>query len=210
MISGKGARADLRRLFLPCRRAWRRRAGAAEVYPGCAQPGPTSANLVRRSGQRQDAGDGRSWHAGRTRGIRFRPSFLGRARLQRSAAVDAPYRTSIRQARLRCGPAGGRPVQPGDTILLMSGNYGDIVDRLLVMQASTTPLSSRSRPRRARRRCSRPSYIRSTYMVCSGHQGRRACRHEYHKQPLGHSSPTSGAALPTVRHHPAEHADLVS
>ena len=63
MILDKGARADLRRLFLPCRRARRRRPGGSGL-PGLRSARPDRESLVGRSGQRQDAGRWRRRLAG--------------------------------------------------------------------------------------------------------------------------------------------------
>src|SRR6202789_3915992 len=104
-------------------------ARAAEVYPGCAQPGPTGKVWYL------DPVNGKTPAAGGT-GSQTAPwnSLTG--------VLSFKFPTGCPPPRLSSGPffhvvdgkrvyvadqLGSPPVQPGDTIKLMSGNYGDIV-----------------------------------------------------------------------------------
>jgi hypothetical protein len=102
------------------------RAGAAEVYPGCPVP-PTTFNHI--------------WYIDPVNGKTLAAGGLGTQAapwnsLQAAFSVQPGYTTPLlSSAPYRhpnpANPAntfypGGGPIQPGDEILLMSGNYGDI------------------------------------------------------------------------------------
>ena len=102
------------------------RAGAAEVYPGCPVP-PTTFNHI--------------WYIDPVNGKTLAAGGLGTQAapwnsLQAAFSVQPGYTTPLLSTapyrhRNPANPAntfypGGGPIQPGDEILLMSGNYGDI------------------------------------------------------------------------------------
>ena len=116
--------------------AWPLRSAAApgrlEVYPGCAEPGPTGKvwYVDPVNGKTPaDGGDGSPtapWNS-----LARRRQLVKAVRgYTRPLLSSVPYVHIVeRQGRastLRTS-SGARRVQPGDTIMLMSGNYGDIV-----------------------------------------------------------------------------------
>src|SRR5580700_6008521 len=104
-------------------------AGAAEVYPGCAQPGPAGKvwYLDPVNGKSPAAGgDGSKtapWNS--LPGIlsfRLPPGYT------RPLLSSVPYFHVVDGKRIYVADQlGSPPIQPGDTIKLMSGDYGDIV-----------------------------------------------------------------------------------
>ena len=104
-------------------------AGAAEVYPGCAQPGPTGKVwwVDPVNGKSPAAGgDGSKtapWNS--LPGIlsfRLPPGYT------RPLLSSVPYFHVVDGKRIYVADQlGSPPIQPGDTIKLMSGDYGDIV-----------------------------------------------------------------------------------
>jgi Right handed beta helix region len=103
-------------------------AGAAEVYPGCAQPGPTGKvwYLDPVNGKTPAAGgDGSQtapWNS-LTGVLSFKlpPGYT------RPLLSSVPYVHVVDGKRVYVADRlGSPPVQPGDTIKLMSGDYGDI------------------------------------------------------------------------------------
>ena len=103
-------------------------AGAAEVYPGCAQPGPTGKVwwVDPVNGKTPAAGgDGSQtapWNS--LQGVlsfRLPPGYT------RPLLSSVPYFHVVDGKRVYVADQlGSPPVQPGDTIKLMSGDYGDI------------------------------------------------------------------------------------
>src|ERR1700722_13747173 len=102
---------------------------AAEVYAGCAEPGPTAKvwYLDPVNGKTPAAGGNGSqtapWNS-LTGGLFFRfPAGYTRPLLS-----SVPYFHVVDGKRVYVADQlGSPPVQPGDTIMLMSGDYGDIV-----------------------------------------------------------------------------------
>ncbi len=104
-------------------------ARAAEVYPGCAQPGPTGkvwwVDPVNGKSP-ADGGNGSQtapWNSlPGVLSFRFPPGY------KRPLLSSVPYFHVVDGKRIYVADQlGSPPVQPGDTIRLMSGNYGDIV-----------------------------------------------------------------------------------
>src|ERR1700691_5431870 len=104
-------------------------ARAAEVYPGCAQPGPTGKVWYL------DPVNGKTPAAGGT-GSQTAPweSLTGVLSVKFPTGYTRPLLSSVPYFHVVDGKRvyvadqlGSPPVQPGDTIKLMSGNYGDIV-----------------------------------------------------------------------------------
>jgi hypothetical protein len=104
-------------------------AGAAEVYPGCAQPGPTGKVwwVDPVNGKTPAAGGDGS----QTAPWNSLPGVLMHAvppGYTRPLLSSVPYFHVVDGKRIYVADQlGNPPVQPGDTIELMSGNYGDIV-----------------------------------------------------------------------------------
>ena len=104
-------------------------AQAAELYPGCAQPGPTGKVwwVDPVNGKTPaDGGDGSQAHPWNAlQGVLFFKFPQGYARPLLSSV---PYYHVVKGKRVYVADQlGSPPVQPGDTIMLMSGDYGDIV-----------------------------------------------------------------------------------
>ena len=104
-------------------------AQAAELYPGCAQPGPTGKVwwVDPVNGKTPaDGGDGSQAHPWNAlQGVLFFKFPQGYARPLLSSV---PYYHVVEGKRVYVADQlGSPPVQPGDTIMLMSGDYGDIV-----------------------------------------------------------------------------------
>jgi Right handed beta helix region len=103
-------------------------AQAAEVYPGCAQPGPTGKvwYLDPVNGKTPAAGGNGSqtapWNS--LQGVlsfRLSPGYT------RPLLSSVPYYHVVDGKRSYVADQlGSPPIQPGDTIMLMNGNYGDI------------------------------------------------------------------------------------
>ena len=103
-------------------------AGADQVYPGCAQPGPTGKiwYVDPVNGKTPAAGGNGSkaapWNS--LQGVLY---FRYPSGYQRPLLSSVPYFHVVDGKRVYVADQlGGPPVQPGDTIMLMSGNYGDI------------------------------------------------------------------------------------
>jgi Right handed beta helix region len=104
-------------------------AQAAQVYPGCTQPGPTGKVwwVDPVNGKTPAAGGDGSQTApwSSLPGIlsfRLPPGYT------RPLLSSVPYYHVVEGKRVYIADQlGNPPVQPGDTIKLMSGNYGDIV-----------------------------------------------------------------------------------
>ena len=104
-------------------------AGAAEVYPGCAQPGPTGKvwYVDPVNGKTPAAGgDGSKaapWNS--LQGVLY---FKYPSGYPRPLLSSVPYFHVVDGKRVYVADQlGSPPVQPGDLIELMSGDYGDIV-----------------------------------------------------------------------------------
>ena len=104
-------------------------ARAAEVYPGCAQPGPTGKVWYvdpvngKTPAAGGDGSKGAPWNS--LQGVlsfKFPPGYT------RPLLSSVPYFHVVEGKRVYVADQlGSPPVQPGDTIELMSGNYSDIV-----------------------------------------------------------------------------------
>src|ERR1700678_3773373 len=104
-------------------------ARAAEVYPGCAQPGPTGKvwYLDPVNGKTPAAG-GTGSQTARWNSLTGVLSFKFPTGYTRPLLSSVPYFHVVDGKRVYVADQlGSPPVQPGDTIKLMSGNYGDIV-----------------------------------------------------------------------------------
>ncbi|MBV8795991.1 MAG: right-handed parallel beta-helix repeat-containing protein [Hyphomicrobiales bacterium] len=104
-------------------------ARAAEVYPGCAQPGPTGKVwwVDPVNGKTPaDGGNGSKtapWNS--LQGVLY---FKFPAGYPRPLLSSVPYFHVVDGKRAYVADQlGSPPIQPGDTIKLMSGNYGDII-----------------------------------------------------------------------------------
>jgi Right handed beta helix region len=104
-------------------------ARADQVYPGCAQPGPVGKvwYLDPVNGKTPaDGGNGSQtapWNSlPGVLSFKFPPGYT------RPLLSSVPYYHLVEGKRVYVADQlGSPPVQPGDTIKLMSGNYGDIV-----------------------------------------------------------------------------------
>jgi hypothetical protein len=105
-------------------------AGAAEVYPGCAQPGATGGKVWYvdpvNGKTPADGGNGSKiapWNS--LQGVLSHDFPKG---YTRPLLSSVPYFHAVDGKRVYVADQlGSPPVQPGDTIELMTGNYGDIV-----------------------------------------------------------------------------------
>jgi len=128
MILDKGRRALICAGLFCLAGALGSAAQAAEVFPGCAQPGPTGKvwYLDPVNGKTPAAGGNGSqtapWNS--LQGVlsfRFPPGYT------RPLLSSVPYYHVVDGKRSYVADQlGSPPVQPGDTIMLMNGNYGDI------------------------------------------------------------------------------------
>ena len=128
MILDKGPRALICAGLFCLAAALGSAAQAAEVYPGCAQPGPTGKvwYLDPVNGKTPAAGGNGSqtapWNS--LQGVlsfRFPPGYT------RPLLSSVPYYHIVDGKRSYVADQlGSPPIQPGDTIMLMNGNYGDI------------------------------------------------------------------------------------
>ena len=125
MILDEGPRALICAGFFCLAAAFGGGARAAEVYPGCAVP-PTTFNHVWYV----DPVNGKTVSAGGL-GTQAAPWNSLQAVFSASSGYKYPLLTTAPYVRdpttglFSPGPDAG-PIQPGDEILLMSGNYGDI------------------------------------------------------------------------------------
>jgi hypothetical protein len=110
-------------------------AQAGQVYPGCAQPGPTGRVwwVDQINGKSPaDGGDGSQAHPWNSldaviSGQWGSGSFSVRG-YTRPLLSSIPYRHVVNGKHVVVADQiGNPPVQPGDTIMLMGGNYGDVV-----------------------------------------------------------------------------------
>jgi len=128
MILDKGPRALICAGFFCLAGALGSAAQAVEVYPGCAQPGPTRKvwYVDPVNGKTPAAGGNGSqtapWNS--LQGVlsfRFPPGYT------RPLLSSVPYYHVVDGKRSYVADQlGSPPIQPGDTIMLMNGNYGDI------------------------------------------------------------------------------------
>jgi parallel beta-helix repeat protein len=111
-------------------------ARAAEVYPGCAQPGPTEKVwwVDQINGKSPaDGGDGSQAHPWNSLNAVISSQWWLSADSKASGYTrpllsSVPYFHVVNGRRvLVADETDNPPVQPGDTIMMMSGDYGDIV-----------------------------------------------------------------------------------
>ena len=131
-------------------------ARAAEVYPGCAQPGTTGKVWYVDPVNGKTPADGGN-------GSKTAPwnSLQGLFSIKPQPGYTRPLLSSVPYLHVVDGKRawvadqlGSPPVQPGDTIKLMSGNYGDIVIGDYLQQvANPSFVTVEAAP--VRRRCSR-------------------------------------------------------
>ena len=183
-------------------------AAAAEVYPGCAQPGPTGKVwwLDPVNGKTPaDGGNGSQtapWNSlPGVLSFRFPPGYT------RPLLSSVPYIHVVDGKRVFIADQlGNPPVQPGDTIKLMSGNYGDIVIGDYLQQVvNPSFVTVEAAPGQAP--VFLTLYIRSTNKwVFKGIKVQSLFGTNNNKQGLVTVS-DQGAVAPNLRHHPGEHAD---
>ena len=128
MISDKRLRALIFAGFF-CLVAALGGARAAEVYPGCAQPGPTGKVWwVDPINGKSPADGGDGSQASPWNSLQGVLSFKFPQGYKRPLLSSVPYFHVVDGKRVYVADQlGSPPVQPGDTIKLMSGDYGDIV-----------------------------------------------------------------------------------
>jgi Right handed beta helix region len=102
---------------------------AAQVYPGCAQPGSTGKVWwVDPVNGKTPADGGNGTQAAPWNSLQGVLSFRFPSGYTRPLLSSVPYFHVVDGKRVYVADElGSPPVQPGDTIELMSGNYGDIV-----------------------------------------------------------------------------------
>ena len=178
-------------------------ASAAQVYPGCAEPGPSPTGKVwwvdPVNGQTPaDGGNGSQaapWNSLQALSVvlAFRPV------TRRPLLSTAPYVHFGRQSHLTLADtAGDPPVHPGDTIKLMSGNYGDISMggfNLEVANSDWVTVKAAPRPDAS---ILDPLHPLDQKMGVRRHYSAKRCRHEWEETTgVGHGIADQGAALPT-------------
>ena len=101
-------------------------AGATEVYPGCAVPPTTFTHVwyIDPANGKTAAGGGLGTQAAPWNSLQA--VFSVQPGYPAPLLSTAPYRHWNPATRANEISPGGGPVQPGDEILLMSGNYGDV------------------------------------------------------------------------------------
>jgi Right handed beta helix region len=105
-------------------------ARADQVYPGCAQPGPTGGKVwyVDPVNGKTPAAGGDGSETAPWNSLQGLLSFRFPQGYTRPLLSSVPYFHVVDRKRVYVADLlGSPPVQPGDTIKLMSGNYGDIV-----------------------------------------------------------------------------------
>ena len=128
-------------------------ARAAEIYPGCAQPGPTGKvwYIDPVNGKTPGCSGSQTAPWNSLTGVlsfKFPPGYT------RPLLSSVPYYHVAEGKRVYVADQlGSPPVHPGDTIELMGGDYGDIVIGDYLQQV-VNPSSSPSRPRPDRLRYS--------------------------------------------------------
>jgi hypothetical protein len=103
-------------------------AQAAHVYPGCAQPGPTGKIWwVDPINGKTPAAGGLGTQAAPWNSLQSVLSARVQSGYTRPLLSSVPYPHVADGKRVYVADQlGNPPVQPGDTIMLMNGNYGDI------------------------------------------------------------------------------------
>jgi hypothetical protein len=104
-------------------------ARAAEVYPGCAQPGATGKVWwVDPANGKTPADGGNGSKTAPWNALQGVLSFKLPQGYTRPLLSSVPYYHVVDGKRVYVADQlGSPPIQPGDTIELMSGNYGDVV-----------------------------------------------------------------------------------
>jgi hypothetical protein len=129
MILDKGPRALIFSGFL-CLAAALGGGGvkAAPVYPGCAQPGPVGKVwYVDQINGRTPAAGGLGTQAAPWNSLQSILSARVQSGYTRPLLSSVPYPHAVDGKRVYVADQlGNPPIQPGDTIMLMNGNYGDI------------------------------------------------------------------------------------
>jgi hypothetical protein len=128
MILDKRPRAMIRAGFFCVAATLCGSAGAAEVYPGCAQPGPTGkAWWVDPVNGKTPAAGGLGTQVAPWNSLQGVLSTKVPPGYTRPLLSSVPYVHFVDGKRVYVADQlGDPPVQPGDTIELMSGDYGDI------------------------------------------------------------------------------------
>jgi hypothetical protein len=128
MILDKGPLALIRAGFFCFAAALGSAAQAAQVYPGCAQPGPTGKVwYVDPVNGKTPAAGGNGSQTAPWNSLQGVLSFRSPPGYTRPLLSSVPYYHIVDGKRSYVADQlGSPPVQPGDTIELMSGNYGDI------------------------------------------------------------------------------------
>ena len=103
-------------------------AQAAQVYPGCAQPGPTGKVwYIDPINGKTPAAGGAGSQAAPWNSLQGVLSFRYPQGYPRPLLSSVPYFHVVDGKKIYVADQlGSPPIQPGDTIKLMSGNYGDI------------------------------------------------------------------------------------
>ncbi len=128
MILDKGPRALICAGFFCLAAALGSAAQAAQVYPGCAQPGPTGKVwYVDPVNGKTPAAGGNGSQTAPWNSLQGVLSFRSPPGYTRPLLSSVPYYHIVDGKRSYVADQlGSPPVQPGDTIELMNGNYGDI------------------------------------------------------------------------------------
>jgi parallel beta-helix repeat protein len=129
MILDKRLRAPLLAGFFCLAAALGGGARAAEVYLGCAQPGPTGKVwYIDPVNGKTPADGGNGSKTAPWNSLQGVLSFRYPQGYTRPLLSSVPYFHVVDGKRVYVADQlGSPPIQPGDTIELMSGNYGDIV-----------------------------------------------------------------------------------
>ena len=178
---------------------------AAQVYPGCAQPGPTGKvwYVDPVNGKTAAAGaDGSQAHPWNSLDAIISGWWGGGGPppppgYTRPLLSSVPYLRVVNGRRvLVADQTGSPPVQPGDTIKLMSGNYGDIIIGAYLHQV-VNPSFVTVEPAPGQTPVFSTLYIRSTNKwVFNGIKVQSLLGTNNNRQPLV-AVRDQGAALPT-------------
>jgi hypothetical protein len=128
MILDKGPRALICAGFFCLAAALCGGAQAAQVYPGCAQPGPTGKVWwVDPINGKTPAAGGLGTQAAPWDSLQGVLSVRVQSGYSRPLLSSIPYVHVVDGKRTEVADQlGNPPVQPGDTIMLMNGNYGGV------------------------------------------------------------------------------------
>jgi hypothetical protein len=128
MILNKGPRALICAGFFCLAAAIGGGAQAAQVYPGCAQPGPAvKIWWVDPVNGKTPAAGGLGTQAAPWNSLQSILSARVQSGYTRPLLSSVPYPHAVDRKRVYVADQlGNPPIQPGDTIMLMNGNYGDI------------------------------------------------------------------------------------